>query len=119
MVFQSIVKTTFSLDVNGRTKILQTESSIDQIPSQIVTASFVVTPSQKQYNYLTLGKNSAIQLPRGIAINVKFRGNTIAARTHKTQLNRLDRMKAPLSYYNIGDIVTVNWDSNQNILEFI
>lgn len=119
MIFESTTKTTFTIDANGCTKILRTESSVSPIASQPVVASFVVTPSQMQYNYVTLGKNSAIQLPKNMAINVKFHGNTISARTHKTQMNRLDRMKAPLSYHQSGDIITVTWDSSTNILEFI
>ena len=118
MIYECISKTTYSIDATGNVQILNTESTVDLISTETVIARFSLTESHKQYNYISLGKYSQIQLPKFMPITVVRGNELINVRTHKTQLNRIDRMKKILEYYNPGDIIEVIWDRNENTLKF-
>ena len=118
MIYELTQKTILSIDTCGNTTVLSTTSSIVPISTQIIRDSIVITQSQKNYNYLTLGKYSHIQLNHATPITVKFGETIVKTRTHKTQLNRFDRMKPILENFSVGEEIAVSWDSSTNTIEF-
>lgn len=105
-----------SVDSNGNVTILSSTNQILPVANESFTDSFIVTESQKKYNYITLGKYSQIQLLYATPITVKYEKTIAKLRTHKTQLNRIDKMKPFLENFQVGDEVKVTWDTSSNIL---
>ena len=64
MIFEVIQKTKLSIDSHGNVTVLSNTSTINPINVGLIHDSIVITQSQKDYNYLTLGKYSRIQLNR-------------------------------------------------------
>ena len=82
---------------------------------EILTDVFVVTPSMKEYNYISIGTGSRVQIPLYKDINVKSNWTgTLRRRTHKSQKNRMDKMKDILDGLTVGERVEVQYDSSNN-----
>lgn len=71
MLYELTQKSTISIDEYGNTMVLSTESCITPINATKVSDSIVITQSQKDYNYITLGRHSHIQLNHGDRINLR------------------------------------------------
>ena len=103
MLFKIIQETIISVDNYGNNSILSTNSSVVPIETNTINDSIIITQSHKDYNYLTLGKHSRIQLTHATPITVKFENTIVKARTHKTQRNRFDKMKPILNHVSVGE----------------
>lgn len=118
MIYEIVNTTRISIDEYGNSTILSSASSVTQIDTDVIRDSIIITQSQKDYNYLTLGKNSRIQLGHATPITVRY-GKTVAKTcTHKTQLNRFDRMKTILEHFSVGEEIKVAWNPSTNTIEF-
>lgn len=119
MIFEIVNTTRCSVDNYGNVTVLSTSSQMIPIETSTIRDSIVITQSQKDYNYLTLGKHSAIQLEHATPITVKCEDTTAKTRTHKTQLNRFDKMKDILAHLDVGEEVTIEWNPSNNTITII
>lgn len=112
---------TINIDNNGIITLINENTTVAQVQARTIRASIELTASQKQYNYITLGKYSPIQLNHEFPLTVvhEATGTTVHARTHKTQLNRFDKMGPILANYNVGDTINFEWDPNEAILKVV
>lgn len=112
---------TINIDNNGIISLINENTTVAQVQTRTIRASIELTASQKQYNYITLGKYSPIQLNHEFPLTVvhEATGTTVHARTHKTQLNRFDKMGPILANYNVGDTINFEWDPNDAILKVV
>lgn len=105
---------------NGQASILESKTTVEKMPEtisqkEILTDVFVVTPSMKEYNYISIGTGSRVQIPPYQDINVKSNWTgTLRRRTHKSQKNRMDKMKDILDGLTVGERVEVQYDSSNN-----
>lgn len=105
---------------NGQASILESKTTVEKMPEtisqkEILTDVFVVTPSMKEYNYISIGTGSRVQIPPYKDINVKSNWTgTLRRRTHKSQKNRMDKMKDILDGLTVGERVEVQYDSSNN-----
>ena len=111
-------ETTIDIDLDGFARIVGRESSIEQVQTEIKEISIGLTESQKKYNYISLGRRSPIQLGKDMPVTVIHEASktTVSVRTHKTQLNRIDRMKPILDNYNVHDTIRFRWNSSESKL---
>lgn len=119
MKYKIITTTILDTTPHGSTTIISSESKVEPLEPIIITDQFKLTQSHKDYNYITLGKYSRIQLTKGSNITVKHGDEFVNIRTHKTQLNRCDSVKKILSSYTVGDIINVKWDNSTSTLELV
>ena len=105
---------------NGQASILESKTTVEKMPEtisqkKILTDVFVVTPSMKEYNYISIGTGSRVQIPLYKDINVKSNWTgTLRRRTHKSQKNRMDKMKDILDGLTVGERVEEQYDSSNN-----
>lgn len=110
------IKIQINTDSNGNIIIGDISQAVDT--STITKGDFFLSESQKQYNYVALGKNSSIQLPRNENIKVIFNDITVLTHTHRSQLNRIDGLKKILENFVFGEQIFVFWDASKKTVTF-
>lgn len=90
-----------------------------QLASKAITNSlFNLTESQKKYNYVAIGKMASVQLPLGKPIKAIYNDIVLSTKTHKTQINRVDGLGKILSNFDIGDLISVEFNPASAELTF-
>lgn len=122
----STTVTIIEVSENGETKILDSNTTVEKAPvtdisgqPAEITDTFIVTQSNKAYNYISFGKNSRIQLQNysNIIVDAPW-CDPVNRRTHKTQINRLDKMQPILSGLNVNDCVKIRYTPSTSTLYF-
>ena len=113
--FKIITTQEVDMDINQKLKILST--TVETIPlDQIIDDYFELTESNIHYGYVTLGRYSKVQLPLDCGIKVVYEEVEYSLKTHKTQLNRIDRMRPIIKDMQPGQKVKINYDLSKNVL---
>lgn len=110
------IKITITQDTNGNIIIGDIKQEVDT--HVIVDADFVLTESHKTYNYVSIGKYSPLQLPLGENIQVMYNEILVTTHTHRSQRNRIDRLKKILDNFTVGERVRIHWDAANKIITF-
>lgn len=110
------IKMQISTDENGNIRIGNIVQTIDS--ASIVEGDFFLSESQKRYNYVSLGKNSPVQLPKCQDIKVVFDDIIALTHTHSSQLNRIDGLRKILDNFDVGERVFVSWDAPEKTVTF-
>ncbi len=110
------IKIQINTDSNGNIVIGDISPTIDTSP--IVEGDFFLSESQKQYNYVAIGKDSPIQLPRSENIKAIYNDVIVLTHTHRSQLNRIDGLKKILENFDFGEQIFVFWDASKKTITF-
>lgn len=110
------IKIQINTDQDGNIVVGDIAQTIDVAP--ITKGDFFLSESQKKYNYVAIGKNSPIQLPKAENIKVVFNDIFVLTHTHSSQLNRIDGLKKILDNFKIGEQIFVSWDASKKTVTF-
>lgn len=110
------IKIQINVDEHGNVVIGDVTHEIDN--HVIVEADFFLSESQKNYNYVAIGKFSPLQLPMGENVKVVYKDIFVLTHTHRSQRNRIDGLKKILDNFAVGDQISVCWDATKKEIIF-
>jgi antitoxin component of MazEF toxin-antitoxin module len=110
------IKIQITVDKQGNIVVGDVTHDIDV---HVVTKTdFFLSESQKMYNYVAIGKFSALQLPMGENVKVVYEDIIVLTHTHRSQRNRIDGLKKILDKFEAGNQINVSWDAAKKELIF-